>query len=170
MRVPPGVTAVIGNGLVVNPEALLNEIKSLTDRGVKIDSSNLLLSDRAHVIFPWHTEEERLYERGRTNGESIGTTMRGIGPCYRDKVGRTHAIRLGDFYRDSFHERVERIVADKNQVLASLARGEDGRQPGAEGRREPREGRFALLARQGPDRRAGRHVAGAARSRRTADP
>ena len=58
-----------------------------------------MISDRAHVIFPWHVEEDRLLDEQCTSGEAIGTTMRGIGPCYRDKVGRSLAVRLGDMYR-----------------------------------------------------------------------
>lgn len=116
----PGVVAVIGNGLVVNPEALLNEIKSLTDRGVKIDGGNLLLSDRAHVIFPHHMAEEAVLEQSR-KGEAIGTTMRGIGTCYRDKAGRTHAIRVGDLYhRETFRTRLHDIVAQKNALLKAV--------------------------------------------------
>ena len=61
-----------------------------------------MLSDRAHVIFPWHVEEDRLLDKQCTSGEAIGTTLRGIGPCYRDKVGRSLAIRLGDMYRPDF--------------------------------------------------------------------
>lgn len=116
----PGVTAVIGNGLVVNPEALLKEIQSLQDRGVKIDGSNLLISDRAHVIFPHHMAEEAVLEQSR-KGEAIGTTMRGIGTCYRDKAGRTHAIRIGDLYHtETFQSRLTDIVAQKNTLLTAV--------------------------------------------------
>lgn len=116
----PGVTAVIGNGLVVNPEALLTEIQSLTDRGVNIDGTNLLLSDRAHVIFPHHMAEEAVLEQSR-KGDAIGTTMRGIGTCYRDKAGRTHAIRVGDLYhRETFRTRLHDIVAQKNALLKAV--------------------------------------------------
>ena len=116
----PGVTAVIGNGLVVNPEALLKEIKSLTERGVKIDGENLLISDRAHVIFPHHMAEEAVLEKSR-KGEAIGTTMRGIGTCYRDKAGRTHAIRVGDlFHTDTFQAKLQDIVAQKNTLLRAV--------------------------------------------------
>ena len=116
----PGVTAVIGNGLVVNPEALLNEMKSLTDRGVRVDGGNLLLSDRAHVIFPYHIVEDRVFEQ-RRGDHAIGTTGRGIGTCYRDKAGRTHAIRVGDLYHpESLREKLKDIVAFKNLTLKAL--------------------------------------------------
>lgn len=116
----PGVTAVIGNGLVVNPEALLKEMKSLTDRGVRVDGGNLLLSDRAHVIFPYHIVEDRVFEQ-RRGDNAIGTTGRGIGTCYRDKAGRTHAIRIGDLYHpESLREKLKDIVAFKNLTLKAL--------------------------------------------------
>lgn len=115
----PAVTCVIASGVVINPQTLLEEIDGLSQRGVTI-GNNLLISDRAHVIFPWHIEEDRLGERQAANGEAIGTTLRGIGPCYRDKVGRSHAIRLGDLYRPSFRERLVKITADKNALLQSL--------------------------------------------------
>ena len=114
----PQVQCVIAPGVVINPESLLAEIEGLVQRGVKI-GSNLMVSDRAHVIFPWHFEEDRLLNDS-TGGEAIGTTMRGIGPCYRDKVGRSHAIRLGDLYRDTFHTRVEQIFAAKLRILTGL--------------------------------------------------
>jgi adenylosuccinate synthase len=79
-----------------------------------------MISDRAHVIFPWHFEEDRLLNDQCAGGEAIGTTMRGIGPCYRDKVGRSHAIRLGDMYRESFPARVTQIVKAKMAVLRGL--------------------------------------------------
>jgi adenylosuccinate synthase len=114
-----GVKCVIASGVVINPQTLLEEIDGLAARGVEV-GANLLISDRAHVIFPWHIEEDRLTEQQASNGEAIGTTLRGIGPCYRDKVGRSHAIRLGDLYRRSFEERLAKIVADKKVFLASL--------------------------------------------------
>ncbi|WP_010588346.1 adenylosuccinate synthase [Schlesneria paludicola] len=116
----PGVTAVIGNGLVVNPEALLNEMKSLTDRGIRVDGRNLLLSDRAHVIFPYHIVEDRVFEQ-RRGDHAIGTTGRGIGTCYRDKAGRTHAVRVGDLYHpESLRDKLKDIVAFKNLTLKAL--------------------------------------------------
>ena len=111
-------------GVVINPAALLQEIESLVSRGIQV-SKNLMVSTRAHVIFPWHFEEDRLMNES-TSGEALGTTMRGIGPCYRDKVGRSHAIRLGDMYRDNFAGRIEQIVAAKRRILTGLGCPEDG--------------------------------------------
>lgn len=97
----PEVQCVVAGGVVLNPASMLCEIESLVKRGVKV-RENLMLSDRAHVIFPWHFEEDRLLDKQCTSGEAIGTTLRGIGPCYRDKVGRSLAVRLGDMYRPEF--------------------------------------------------------------------
>ena len=115
----PDVTNLISCGVVLNPPTVLEEIASLTCRGIAVD--NLLISDRAHVVFPWHITEDQILNQERINGdENIGTTLRGIGPCYRDKVGRTMAIRFGDLFRDDFRSRVERIVQEKNRILSSL--------------------------------------------------
>ncbi|MCL6502546.1 MAG: adenylosuccinate synthase [Pirellulales bacterium] len=116
----PAVQCVITGGVVVNPPTLLAEIDDLTNRGVPV-AENLMISDRSHVIFPWHIVQDRLTEGCASNGEAIGTTMRGIGPCYSDKVGRAHAVRLGDLYRPGLAERLTRIVEHKNALLAALA-------------------------------------------------
>src|SRR5262245_62896799 len=109
---------VVTPGVVINPPTILKEIDSLATQGIEV-GKNLILSDRAHVVFPWHIAEDKLLDQA-TGGESIGTTLRGIGPCYRDKVGRSHAIRLGDRYRLDFRARVEHIVAAKNRLLVGL--------------------------------------------------
>lgn len=115
----PDVVSVIATGVVVNPPALLEEIDEIIRRHGPIDH-NLLISDRAHVIFPYHRLEEAALEKSRKN-EAIGTTMRGIGTCYRDKAGRTHAIRIGDLYHpDHFRRRLQQIVEHKNVVLGAL--------------------------------------------------
>ncbi len=113
------VQCVVAAGVVLNPAALLGEIDALAARGVAV-GKNLMISDRAHVIFPWHFEEDRLLDK-QGGGEPIGTTLRGIGPCYRDKVGRSLAVRLGDMYRPGFRAQVERIAAAKNAWLAAVA-------------------------------------------------
>ena len=88
----PNVRSVIANGVVVYPPRFLEEVAALRAAGVSV-GDNLLLSDHAHVIFPYHMEEERLSEGGAAN--KIGTTGRGIGPCYQDKVGRRGRRRGG---------------------------------------------------------------------------
>ena len=119
------VQCVIAGGVVLNPAALLEEIDGLAARGVQV-GRNLMISDRAHVIFPWHFEEDRLLNDQVAGDEALGTTLRGIGPCYRDKVGRAHAVRLGDLGRPSFRQRIEEIVKAKTLVLRGLGGPADG--------------------------------------------
>lgn len=114
----PGVQAVIANGVVVDPEQFFQEIETLRAGGISI-GSNLLVSDHAHVIFPHHREEERLAEQG--GGQVIGTTGRGIGPCYMDKVARHWSLRVGELL-DPQHlrQRLGPIVERKNLLLRGL--------------------------------------------------
>ncbi|MFM7056348.1 MAG: adenylosuccinate synthase [Planctomycetota bacterium] len=113
------ITSVIAPGVVVNPLALLKELDGLASGGHDC-SGRLLVSDRAHVICPWHLLEEAALEKSRGR-EAIGTTMRGIGTCYRDKVGRSHAIRIGDLVnRDTFAAKVREIVPFKQRLLNAL--------------------------------------------------
>lgn len=109
------VENVITPGVVLNPPTILEEIDSLLGRGVTLD--NLMISDRVHVVMPWHLAEDRLINDTVTGDANIGTTLRGIGPCYQDKVGRAHAIRLGDFYRDNFRDRVREVAETKQRML-----------------------------------------------------
>jgi adenylosuccinate synthase len=119
----PNVRAVIGNGVVVYPPRFLEEVTNLRAAGIDV-GDNLLLSSHAHVIFPYHLEEERLSEQG--TGASIGTTGRGIGPCYMDKAGRSFAVRVGELL-DPTHlrERLQTIVPRKNRVLRALSPSPD---------------------------------------------
>lgn len=127
----PGVKAVIGNGVVVDPERLLEEIATLSERGV--DTSQLVISDRAHVVMPYHKAEDALREEllsgsvreGQTQSKgvinAIGTTKRGIGPAYADKVQRATAVRVGDLLRpEILREKLEMICALKNSVFTAL--------------------------------------------------
>ena len=115
----PHMQAVIGNGLVVNPVRFLEEVKNLRDAGIAV-GQNLVLSDHAHLIFPYHLEEERLFEQA--SSQAIGTTGRGIGPCYQDKVSRSNGIRVGELlHPEHLRERLRVIVARKNQVISALS-------------------------------------------------
>lgn len=115
-----GTDCVIGNGVVVHPPALLAEIERLEAQNVDF-GDRLHLSDRAHVILPYHIEEERLTEESAAIAERLGTTRRGIGPCYRDKVGRVHGVRVGDlFHPTAFREHLQRIIDHKNRLLAAF--------------------------------------------------
>jgi adenylosuccinate synthase len=116
----PRVRAVIANGVVVYPPRFLEEVADLRARGVDVGPHNLVVSSHAHVIFPYHLEEERLGESGGDG--AIGTTGRGIGPCYADKVGRRWAVRVGELL-DPAHlrRRLDQIVPQKNRLLRALA-------------------------------------------------
>ncbi len=115
----PSVRSVIANGVVVYPPRFLEEVGTLRAAGVHV-GDNLLVSDHAHVIFPYHIEEERLTESG--GGDAIGTTGRGIGPCYQDKLGRSMGVRVGELlYPDHLRKRLHTIVERKNRMLRSLS-------------------------------------------------
>ena len=123
------VKSVIAPGVVINPHAILKELDGLAAGG-KDCTNRLMISDRAHVICPWHLLEEIAFEAAR-GGNAIGTTMRGIGTCYREKMGRTHAIRIGDLIlKDAFAAKVREIVPFKQKVLNAL--NPDGEQMDAD--------------------------------------
>jgi adenylosuccinate synthase len=117
----PHLKSVIANGVVVYPPRFLEEIDQLRAAGIEV-GQNLVLSDHAHVIFPYHLEEEKLSESDDQG--AIGTTGRGIGPCYQDKVGRTCGVRVGELLRpEHLRERLHYIVPRKNRVLQALSCG-----------------------------------------------
>jgi adenylosuccinate synthase len=106
---------LIGNGVVLDPQAFIEEIDSLKASGIKIDG-RLLLSARAHLVMPWHKIFDKLQE-AQKGKKAIGTTGRGIGPCYTDKVSRT-GIQVGDLLDpERFAERVREVVEMKNLIL-----------------------------------------------------
>ena len=110
----PGKAAIIANGVVVDPEALVEEIDSLTDRGV--DTSGLVVSSRAHVVMPYHTVEDHLREAILSQGEDrgLGTTLRGIGPCYAEKCLRAGAVRMGDLSQpEELRRKIEIACASR---------------------------------------------------------
>lgn len=125
----PGKRAMIANGVAVDPETLLSEIKGIEDRGVS--AAGLLVSDRAHVVMPYHKAEDGLREealaaiaRGaeRLMAGEIGTTRRGIGPCYAEKANRATAIRMGDLIRpDVLKDKLQVACQFKRATLGGLA-------------------------------------------------
>lgn len=115
-----GVLNLITPGVVINPPTILKEIESLAAKGIDV-STRMKLSRRAHVVMPWHVLEDKMWNRLVSGEDNIGTTLRGIGPCYADKVTRTFAIRLGDMIQPDFADRVHRIVAVKKQVLTAAS-------------------------------------------------
>ncbi|MBI4197251.1 MAG: adenylosuccinate synthase [Deltaproteobacteria bacterium] len=118
----PGVRCLIGNGVVVDPEVLLQEIEALRARGFLKDDSDLLVSDRAHVIFPYHKKMDQLREERRGKGK-IGTTGRGIGPAYEDKAARM-GIRIGELVEsDLLKKRLEEVVPEKNLQFEKILNG-----------------------------------------------
>ena len=113
----PHITPVIGNGVVVDPATLVNEIDALASRGV--DTSKLRVSGNAHLIMPYHQELDALYER-RLGSNKLGTTKKGIGPAYADKAGRV-GLRVQDLLDPKiFRQKLEVALKEKNLVLAKV--------------------------------------------------
>lgn len=106
--------SVIGNGLVVNPKSLVTELKGLQERN--IDTSNLRISNRAHVILPYHIYQDKVEEEARGDNK-IGTTCKGIGPCYQDKVARI-GIRIADLLdKEIFEQKLRANLEQKNRLF-----------------------------------------------------
>jgi adenylosuccinate synthase len=112
----PGVTCIIGNGVVIDPQALFKEVDELAQLGVTVDG-RLLVSEKAHVILPYHRELDVLSE-ARRGERKIGTTSRGIGPAYEDKIGR-RGIRICDLLGDraALQEEVRENVSARNRII-----------------------------------------------------
>src|ERR1700752_1388517 len=118
----PKQQAVIGTGVVVDPAALVAEIETLAKAGIDV-KGRLHISNRAHLIFPYHRELDKAAE-GARGADKIGTTSRGIGPAYEDKMAR-RGLRVVDLLTpDLFREKAARVVAEKNRI----ARGAYGAQ------------------------------------------
>lgn len=124
--IPSGIlhedkTCIIANGVVVDPKSLLGEMENLTAKGVSTD--NLLISDRAHVIMPYHKLLDELQEKFRGDN-SIGTTKRGIGPCYSDKTERS-GIRMCDLIDEEvFIKKAKENIEIKNLIIERVYEGE----------------------------------------------
>ena len=120
----PQVTCIIGNGVVIDPEVLLGEIADLQKRGV--NTSRLYVSDRAHLIMPYHVALDALEETAR-GGQAIGTTGKGVGPAYVDKVARV-GIRAGDLLEvndeERFLPRLHKVLEQKNALITRVYGGE----------------------------------------------
>jgi adenylosuccinate synthase len=114
-----GKVCVIGNGVVIDPVALVGEIEGLRARGIKVDGKNLLISDSAHLVMPYHRalDERREELKGKNK---IGTTKRGIGPAYGNKVDRT-GLRMADLIRpDVFKSKLALRIKENNALLKGL--------------------------------------------------
>ncbi len=111
----PGALCIMGNGMVVDPKGLIEEIDGLQERGVEV-GANLLLSDRAHVVLPHHKAMDGARE-ARRGRQKLGTTGRGIGPCYADKAART-GIRFAEMVDpDRFRARLKPLMELNNRIL-----------------------------------------------------
>src|SRR5919199_3488344 len=114
----PGKTCVLGNGMVIDPKAFFEEADRLAAQGLEVTPERVLVSSRAHLILPYHraldhTSEERL------GNEKVGTTLRGIGPAYEDKVGR-RGIRVSDaVVPEVLRSRIERNLEDANRIIVA---------------------------------------------------
>jgi adenylosuccinate synthase len=112
-----GVRAVIGNGVVIDPAALIEEMDTLKKAGIDVESQ-LAISNRAHLIFPFHRIAEKISE-SRADRQAIGTTSRGIGPSYEDKIGR-RGIRIADLEAQNFDALYDNLAADKATIAAAF--------------------------------------------------
>jgi adenylosuccinate synthase len=118
-----GKICLIGNGVVLDPEVCVSEIEAIKKRGYLKNDRQLLISDRAHVIMPYHRVIDRLREAARGEGK-IGTTGRGIGPAYEDKVAR-RGIRMGELIDPPlFKKRLEEILPERNRYITAVLGGE----------------------------------------------
>jgi len=113
----PGCTCLIGNGVVIDPAAFLEEVENLKKHSISV--SNLFISDRAHVIMPYHILLDGLEEKSRGKG-AIGTTLKGIGPAFVDKIARM-GIRICDLLdKENFRKRLSVVLEHKNNILVKL--------------------------------------------------
>src|ERR1044071_6215361 len=115
----PGKTCVIGNGVVIDPVALVGEIDGLRAQKVKLGKGSLLISDAAHLVFPYHRalDEHREIRKGKNK---IGTTKRGIGPAYGDKAART-GLRMIDLINpERFELRLKAKIKENNEILKAF--------------------------------------------------
>jgi len=113
------VVCVIANAVVVDPEVLIGEIDALAQRNITL-SNRLFISENAHLVLDYHKKEDQLREES-LGKHKIGTTIRGIGPCYADKVGRSYAVRVGDLKNpDQLESKIQTIVDYKNKVFSAV--------------------------------------------------
>jgi adenylosuccinate synthase len=115
-----GKVGVLGNGMVVDPSVLLQEMGRLAKRGIRLTPKNFFISERAHLIMPYHRRIDLAREGAKTRKGRIGTTGRGIGPAYEDKANRA-GIRFVDLLnRELFEERLRAVLREKNAYLKSV--------------------------------------------------
>jgi len=121
--VRPNTICVITNGVVVDSEVLIKGIDTLAAKDISLNG-RLLISENAHVVLDYHKKEDQLREES-LGANKIGTTIRGIGPCYADKIGRSYTVRMGDFRNlEELKAKLETIVEYKNKIFAALYNAE----------------------------------------------
>ena len=114
-----GKVSILGNGVVIDPWALLSEIEEIKKQGIEVDPENFMISESASLILPFHQEMDEIREEAAGKGK-IGTTRRGIGPCYEDKVGR-RSIRVMDLRSESnLDNRLENVLLHHNAIRKGL--------------------------------------------------
>jgi len=119
----PNIVCAITNAVVVDPDTLLKEIETLAQKNITL-TKRLLISENAHVVLDYHKKEDQLREES-LGKDKIGTTIRGIGPCYADKVGRSYAVRMSDLRNlKELKAKLQTIVNYKNKVFATLYNAE----------------------------------------------
>lgn len=115
----PDKTCIIGNGVVLDPAALLAEVDELAERGMSVQD-RLFVAGNAHVVMPYHTALDKAGEESK-GSERLGTTGRGIGPCYRDKVDRMYGLRVMDILEpEVFRAKLQQAIEAKNQLLTRI--------------------------------------------------
>lgn len=108
---------MIGNGVIIDPEVLLREMDQLREKQLEVTPNKLMISENSHLIMPYHSRLDQAKEAALSDAKKIGTTGRGIGPCYMDKVGRT-GIKVGDLFDEQlFKEKLEAALDEKNFLL-----------------------------------------------------
>lgn len=116
----PGKLNIIGNGVVLDPEVLFKEIDEFVGRGVVIGPENVRISYKTHVVMPYHKAEDAAREQAAEGG-AIGTTKRGIGPAYADKMQRVTAVRVADLmHEEKLNAKIAKVVEERNKVLKVL--------------------------------------------------
>jgi adenylosuccinate synthase len=116
----PAVLNLIGNGVVIDPATLFKEIDEFLGRGIPISPQNLRISYKAHLVMPYHMHEDAARE-SKAEAGGLGTTRRGIGPTYADKMQRATALRVADLtHEDKLRERISNVVTERNKVLSVL--------------------------------------------------
>ncbi|HJN30689.1 MAG TPA: adenylosuccinate synthase [Candidatus Latescibacteria bacterium] len=120
----PNTLCVVGNGVVLDLESFFAELDDLTERGLDVGEGRVFVSNCAHVVMPYHKALDQAAEASKGSG-AIGTTGRGIGPAYRDKIDRTHGIRVMDLLdTERFRDRLRGAIAEKNQLLTQIYNAE----------------------------------------------